>query len=131
MEIHEAWLNEGSVTDIVNIGKNRWQLTKQFVFYVFTDRGLRIYKVPNGFICDLASIPCNFDWLFGKKTIERMFPAYVLHDYMYDKVEFTDRKYADDIMLKLMDKHQEPKETWKRNLIYTAVRAFGWAGFRG
>jgi len=130
-EILEAYLKEGSLEDIVRIDKDRWQLTKEFVYYVFTEAGLRVYKVPNGFICDLASIPPHFDWLFGRKTVDRVYPSYVLHDYMYDMIEFTDRKYADDVMMKIMEYYGNPKEGWKRALIYTAVRAWGWVGWRG
>ena len=128
MEVLEAYLKQGDLGDLLQVDKNKWQLMTPFVFHVSTDMGLRVHTVPKGFVCDMASIPKPLLPLFGEKP-QIAWESVVLHDYFYVSTKVT-RKYADDVFLAVMRYHQNPKQAWRRNLMYAAVRAFGWTGFR-
>lgn len=90
----------------------------------------RNIKVPAGFKTDYASIPRAFQ-LFIPKVARHRYAA-VVHDWLYNRespyVNMT-RKEADDIFLEAMaDLQVSP---WMRWTMYSAVRAFGWALFKG
>lgn len=123
IEIQEALLKEGNHRNLTKLRDNYWKTNEPLVYYVYTDMGLRVHKVPSGFECDLASIPNTFLPLFGQKP-HIMKEAAILHDYFYKKHGVT-RKYADDVMLALMRFHGNPPEGWKQLIIYQAVRLFG------
>jgi len=79
------------------------------------------FTVPTGFKTDLASIPRVF-WNilppFGKYT-----EAAVLHDWLY-RTHLVPRPDADDVLLEAMELCRVP--VWQREVIYWAVRLFGW-----
>lgn len=129
MKVYNARMVEGNVSDVLKIGDNRWRLMAPMVYAVATDCSIDYYTIPKGFECDMASIPLAVLPLFGKKP-RVMQEAAVLHDYLYVEKEYKNRLYADDAMMKLMEHHQNPKEPWRRALIYAAVRAWGWTGFK-
>lgn len=88
-------------------------------FYVLINR--KVYKIPNGFEYDHASVPRGL-W----NTFPPYDPLYAgaacLHDWCYAG-EFFPRKFADQLFLSAMCFTGVPK--WKRNLMYTAVRIGG------
>jgi len=129
MEVQMACMVEGDVLDVLQVGDNKWVLSAPIVYTITTDCGVNIHTVPKGFECDMASIPAIVLPLFGKKP-RIMQEAAVLHDYLYVNKEVKDRLYADDVMMMLMKNYNNPKEAWKRALIYSAVRAWGWTGFK-
>lgn len=86
-------------------------------------------SVPKGFETDFASIPKIFRIFIPK--LGRYNKAAVIHDAIYQDViagyPFT-RKEADMVFLGAMkDLGVKP---WKRNLMYRAVRLFGWMAWR-
>lgn len=123
MKIVRAYISKGNHTNITNIGDNWWRLNEDLVYIVETDRMLFKHLVPKGFECDMASIPPQFLWLFGSKPYV-MKPSAIIHDFFY-RNHGVNRDYADIVMLKLMEEYNNPKEKWKQQAIYWAVRAFG------
>jgi hypothetical protein len=88
--------------------------------------------VSDGFNTDFASIP-RFFWRILPPTGDGSKAEYgyaaVIHDWLYARHK-TDRmtinrKFADDVFLTLMISLKVEK--WKRNVMYRAVRMFGWA----
>ncbi len=81
-----------------------------------------IYKIPRGFVTDLASVPRLFWTAFppcGKYT-----SAAVVHDYLYwNQANGCDRECADDILLIAMEESGVGYIT--RKAIYRAVRTGG------
>ena len=100
-------------------------VVEPFVYAVGELGGNDSITVPAGFITDFASVPRLF-W--------RLFPpwgkygkAAVLHDYLYHK-QRRSRREADAIFLEAMGVLGVP---WlSREMMYAAVRAFGWAAWR-
>lgn len=82
-----------------------------------------LITVPEAFMTDFASIPRLF-WTilppWGKYS-----PAAVVHDFLYWS-KMVRRKEADQVFLILMQRLGVA--TWKRRIMYRAVRIFG--GFR-
>jgi len=86
--------------------------------------------IPTGFVSDGLSIPSVFRPLVGPST-GRPFMAGLLHDWLYSRASssrypFT-RAEADDIFLEIMF---NLGIGFRRNLIYAAVRAFGWRAYK-
>lgn len=99
----------------------RWTTTKELQYE--TDNG-RVVRVPKGYSTDLDSvprIPIAYAWLKGRAT-----KSAVVHDWLYYNKH--DRKEADKIFLQAMKDEGIP--VWRRFLIYSAVRAFGWLAYR-
>lgn len=84
--------------------------------------------VPTGFITDGASIPRAF-WSF-LSPYGPYCSAAVIHDWLYSpgNVRYT-RLEADLIFKEAM--FNLGIGWWDREIIYRAVRAFGWTAFRG
>lgn len=81
----------------------------------------QIFECPAGFTTDLASVPrIPLFYLLTGGTATK--PA-VAHDRLYNTQE-VDREIADTIFLELCVAVEVP--AWRRNLMYAAVRAFGW-----
>jgi len=92
--------------------------------------------VPKGFETDLASIPRWFA-PFGFTKLGRYDKAAVVHDWLYRSIASTSkdpltytmsRFLADAIFREAM--MTLGVETWRRVLMYYAVRLFGWYGIR-
>jgi hypothetical protein len=88
--------------------------------------------VPTGFHTDGLSIP-QAAWPIVGPSNSKAFKAGILHDFLYSKAsdkfysEFT-RKDADILFLEVMHNLGIP---WhRRNVIYAAVRAFGWRSYK-
>ena len=79
---------------------------------------------PEHFKTDLASIPRLF-WNilppFGKYSA-----AAVIHDFLY-RTHAQPRAVADAVLLEAMEACKV--SAWQRNVIYYAVRLFGWAAY--
>jgi len=86
------------------------------------DKSLGLYfRVPAGFVCDLASVPGFAAPLFPK--IGNHDKAAVGHDYLY-VAQIYERKRADQFFLNAMI--DQDVELWRRRGMYVAVRAGGW-----
>lgn len=106
---------------VTKISGKMWRVERGFEFYVGSeDSGARI-SVPEGFETDFASVPRIF-WTILPPDGEYT-QAAVLHDYLYNTKKFS-RKYSDDIFLMAME--ALGVALWKRNIMYRAVRMFGW-----
>lgn len=80
--------------------------------------------VPEGFNCDLGSIPNLATALIGLKRDGAGRAAFLIHDYLYTHhTLINDRKDADLIMRQLLDHHGV--KSWQVFLAYWAVRLFG------
>lgn len=98
-----------------------------------TNNGLTIV-IPKGFITDFASIPRAF-WSILPPISPFYVKAAVIHDFIYTsqgklpniKRVYT-RKDADLLFLEIMILENAP--TWKRNIMYAAVRAFGYFAWK-
>ena len=80
----------------------------------------RVIEVPQGFETDFASVP-RFFWRIVPPW-GRYSPAAVIHDYLYHTGKVS-RAEADRAFLTLMQRLGIP--TWKRTVMYQAVRWFG------
>lgn len=109
------------------VNDTHWRVERGFTF--FPEKFAPVF-VPGGFETDLASVP-RFLWTlippFGKHS-----QAAVIHDFLYKMrkdITFTgpkrSRKECDQIFLDAMKALDVPM--WKRQTMYRAVRAFGWA----
>lgn len=95
-----------------------------------SDRYHRVIKVPGGFITDYASIPRAFQVFIPKVARHRY--AAVVHDWLYNKnnpYKGITRAQADLIFLDAMK--DLGVTAWMRWSMYTAVRTFGWALYKG
>jgi hypothetical protein len=98
-----------------------WKLMQSFEYYR-TDNEDDIIVVPAGFVTDFASVPRIFWNIFppwGKYG-----KAAVLHDWLYSIEYKNNRKLCDDIFYEAMKILGVGFTT--RNIIYYAVRSFGW-----
>jgi len=77
-------------------------------------------RIPQGFRCNLASIPSWLLWLAPPNGNHQR--AAFFHDAMY-ALRYTSRATADAIMLEIMTHDQVPY--WRRVGMYMAVRLFG------
>ncbi|MDO4690963.1 MAG: DUF1353 domain-containing protein [Fusobacterium sp.] len=114
-------LNSLELKDLKN---SKFELLSDYS-YMVRDRKI---EVPKGFITDFASVPRIFNIFilpYGKHS-----SASLIHDWLYSKncdIKAT-RKEADRIFLEIMK--EDLVNIFKRNLMYLAVRAFGWRYFR-
>jgi hypothetical protein len=97
-----------------------WVLTEELVYE--QPRTKQKFRVPRGFVTDLASIPRPFWIAFppcGKYT-----PAAVVHDYLYwYQPDWCDRECADTLLLVAMEEANVGVLT--RKAIYRGVRTGG------
>lgn len=103
---------------VEKISDRHWRTYVEFNYTL--DNGV-VITVPEGFITDFASIPRVF-WIFlppdGIYT-----QSAVLHDYLYNRKLYT-RDFCDKLFLEAMEVLKVKK--YIRNIMYYAVRAFGW-----
>lgn len=130
----------------INLAKNgllqkmpnskNWLVKNEFFWIVDYEnmQNSEIIIVPKNFVTDFWSIP-QFLWWFYNPT---RYVAYILHDFLYSK-RYTsplapllnqrgERKSADLILKEAL------KVEWmgilKRNLVYLAIRVFGWKFYK-
>lgn len=104
----------------------QWKLLNEFGYTnsAFLPSIHSMIIVPIGFVTDLASIPRLFwnilppDGEYAKATI--------IHDYLYTTKMF-ERKICDEILYEAMTALDV--STWKKKIIYGAVRLFGWRSY--
>lgn len=84
------------------------------------DNTVASVEVPDGFRCDLASVPAGLLWLCPPTGLHQR--AALFHDAAY-RQQKTDRAMADAIFRTIMRRDKVP--AWRRELMYFAVRLFG------
>jgi hypothetical protein len=104
-----------------------WALAEPLVYAA---PNVRI-KVPERFVCDLASIPRLFQLLIPVNDSHRQ--AATLHDWLYYKKgvigdRVFNRAECDAMFLDAMRESGVPR--WKRYSMFWAVRIGGWAAWR-
>jgi hypothetical protein len=108
-------------------GGTRWFILEHY-FRCITSKGA--VTIPTGFRTDGASIPKAFHNIMG--PFGEYFPAAIFHDWAYSKASNgyfpADRKMADDVFKELMFNVGVPWLT--REIIYQAVRGFGWRSYK-
>ncbi len=98
-----------------------WVLRSEYCYDVGEEGSDDRVIVPIGFVTDFASVP-RFLWNIAPKT-GKYTGAAVIHDYLYWEGKRS-RKECDDIFLEAMT--VLGVEKWKRDLMYFALRGFGW-----
>lgn len=97
-------------------GPGRFRLVRDFNYMGFT--------VPEGFVCDLDSVP-RIPFIHARYK-GRTVAGAVLHDYLY-KRQLVSRKLADLLFMDAMQLEGVPFRF--RLPIYWGVRLFGWIGW--
>lgn len=103
-----------------------WKVCESFIYYVGHLGSDDKITVPVGFITDFASIPRIARPIIGSPTGEYG-KAAVVHDFLYAE-QTRSRLECDRIFLEAMVVLKVAP--WKRRTMYTAVRMFGWLGWR-
>jgi hypothetical protein len=107
---------------MVKIGKDDgpfWALTRPLVYYSVVAG--RRFKVPAGFVTDLATVPrMPFVFLLTGDTSRE---ASALHDWLYTAPHPVDRATADKVLREASAVTGVP--AWRRTLMYWGVRLFG------
>ena len=113
------FLNDLKITPLSD-GK-RWMVLDEFKYYSPLIR--ECISIPKGFVTDFASIPrLPLTWIVGSPATGKYRRAAVVHDYLYFKKE-TDRDICDKVFREAMEEDNTP--SWKKNIVYSAVRLFG------
>lgn len=100
---------------------NTWETMREFTYDVGLEGSKDSITVPKGFKTDLASIPWPASMFIP--IVGRYNQSAILHDFLYSTQERL-RKEADKIFLesmKVLEVHW-----FKRNIMFFAVRLFGW-----
>ena len=127
-------MKESVVLDPLLFRDAGWQNgTRWFtlIHYLRISTSYGVVTIPTGFMTDGASIPKVFHNLLGP-TGPGWFEAGVLHDFLYSKQSDrhfkVDRATADMLFKEVMFNLGVP---WhKREMIYRAVRMFGWRSWK-
>lgn len=123
MGVFTSQLNVVLCNDTSHEGRGAWQLTEPLTY----DSSLtgKTYTVPSKFITDFASvprIPVLFD-LFGDSAHE----AATLHDWLYS-TGAEPRQTCDKLFFEAMI--STGISEWKSQIMYIAVRSFGWLFYK-
>jgi hypothetical protein len=84
--------------------------------------------VPTKFKTDGGSIPRMLWPVTGHPIDRRRYPAYIVHDWLYDDQPVS-RQQADEALYEMLTRELDVAE-WRASVVYYAVRAFGWVGWR-
>ena len=128
IDLHE---NELCISPVVDGGKvdgKRYSVSEDFTVKAKrfgSGNRWKKYVVPKGFLTNLGSVPRPLRWLIPREGRETA--AFVFHDWLYGKKPVS-RKEADELLFQAM-KHAGTWP-WKREIIYLAVRMFGWLPWR-
>lgn len=124
----------------VDTRQREFRLLSQFLFYFDSSKNIpdeppiinyAVYRampaivVPRGFITDMASVPRFLWWLYS--PFGSYGNAAILHDWLYSSELFS-RKTCDQIFRHAMQ--VSGVNVIRRNIIYFAVRMFGWLVWR-
>jgi hypothetical protein len=99
----------------------RGKLLQEFNYHIGSETSPDMIHVPAGFTTDFASTPF-FMWKTGLYS-----KAAVIHDYLYQS-KIRSRHMADLIFKEAMIVLGVKK--WKAQVMYMAVRLFGWIGYK-
>jgi hypothetical protein len=99
----------------------RWRLVKELTYHIGSADSDNTVTAVCGFCTDFASVPRLFWWVIPKWG--KYGNGAVIHDWLYWEQKRT-RTEADDILLEAMDVFNVAP--WKKQIIYYAVRLFGW-----
>ena len=106
-------------------GKNEIFLTMPLHYY--DNRSRELFIVPEGFICDGASIP-RIAWsAVGHPFTYKVRESAVLHDFLY-RNRVVKRKRADQIFYDAL--REQGMDNEAAQIFYLAVRAGGAAAYR-
>ena len=111
----------------VSSSPGKWELDGEMRYA--SDLVGHLIVIPKGFVTDLASIPRLARLIIPVNGRHRL--AAIVHDYLYARkgllsiVVRMSRKQADQVFLEALK--VQGVGWWKRQLMYTAVRAGGWA----
>ena len=117
---------------------NLWELTEDLEYRVGSEDSKEIIIVRKGMSTDFASIPWGLRNLLPKDSYYTN--GSVLHDALYryrgmlpagwfsGPEKIYSQKDCDSIFLEAMQVLGVP--WWKRNIMYLALRAFGWISFK-
>ena len=116
------------------LGKDYYQITQSFRYYLSEDQKDVWGYVPAGFLTDGASVPRPLWWLIAPFGVHGQ--AAVLHDILCEtgtmfrnEIPYeVSRKEADQIFRDAMKATRV--SWWKRNLMYGAVRLWSTFGFQ-
>lgn len=112
------------------IDGHNWKITQPFEYETKVLKGKCVLiVVPAGFITDFASIPRGL-WNILPPT-GKYGKAAVIHDYLYrgGMLGVFNRGQVDSIFKEAMA--VLGVGVFKRNVMYAAVRSFGWAAWKG
>ncbi|HAF44718.1 MAG TPA: phage tail protein [Gallionellaceae bacterium] len=98
----------------------KWELLTPFQYHIGNLPSDDVIEVPAGFVTDLASTP-RLLWTILPPHGQYA-KAAILHDYLYDNATGS-KRYADDVYLEAME--VLGVATWRRRVMYWAVRWFG------
>lgn len=108
---------------------NTWVLREEFAYYVGRNPGDNLVTVPRGFVTDFATVPAFLRWYVNNWGMHGN--AAVIHDWLYWEQTARsgyNREEADQILLDGMV--VLGVGSLRRNLIFWAVRLFGWWAWR-
>jgi len=98
-----------------------WTLIKELTYFVGSPDSDDVVTTVSGFCTDFASVPRIFWWIIPKWG--KYGNGAVIHDWLYWEQKRT-RAEADAILLEAMGILDVTP--WKKQIIYHAVRLFGW-----
>lgn len=113
---------------VADIRGDRHYILKQEFSYLYKPaedggKGGAFIVIEPGFETDLASVP-RFFWRLYPPDSKCYFKAALIHDALYAS-EYYSRETCDEIFREAMQR--EGCSLLDRNVIYYAVRSFGWA----
>ena len=104
---------------------DKWRLLRDWWFVWVGDDGMRIERtIPAGMVTDFGSIPRVYRWRFSPTG--KAAPAFLAHDELYAE-GLERRDICDRVMLEAMEVCKI--RWWDRRVMWSAVRAFGWAAY--
>ncbi len=102
-----------------------WIVHEPFAYAVGAKTSGDVIEVPKGFPTDFASVPRGLWWLMPPAG--RWAKAAVIHDFLYREGR-RGRTECDRIFLEGMT--VLGVRPWRKNVMYAAVRMFGWMAYR-
>lgn len=104
---------------IVKVKENLWRVEEDARLVIFGG----VIVIPEGFECDMASVPKCFQWFIPKRGKE--IDVSVIHDFLYSEhsTYALNREEADIIFRELMIRNGMSE--FKARLIFRSVRMFG------
>lgn len=108
--------------------KYRYETCQPLAIVVHKDMHREVFKIPENFQTDLASIPRIYWSVLAPAYSSFIYPA-ILHDYLYScPGDEVTRRYADDIFYSALIAQGVSQFT--ATIMYLGVRIFGSADFQ-